>query len=214
MTLHLLVLFSILSCFAATGVDIHQRRGLLATADEVSCTSGVSGRFDAIVIGAGLAGLSAAQRLTQKGWRVLVIEAQDQAGGRVRSVPLASIPGKRADLGAFWIHGVGTASSPNPIFDIAQDTGLETVLAGDDVSLFDGETGEVVPVDPHWSNYEAFYDFLLGLWDNGARLFAQYRRCNCLSLLNRACIFTTYRCESVPYTAKLTHTHSIIHQNN
>uniref|UniRef100_A0A7S1SIM3 Amine oxidase domain-containing protein n=1 Tax=Tetraselmis chuii TaxID=63592 RepID=A0A7S1SIM3_9CHLO len=166
MTLHLLVLFSILSCFAATGVDIHQRRGLLATADEVSCASSFGGRFDAIVIGAGLAGLSAAQRLTQKGWRVLVIEAQDQAGGRVRSVPLASIPGKRADLGAFWIHGVGTASSPNPIFDIAQDTGLETVLAGDDVSLFDGETGEVVPVDPHWSNYEAFYDFLLGLWDN------------------------------------------------
>ena len=37
------------------------------------------------VIGAGLAGLSAAVRLTQSGWSVTVFEAAGQAGGRCRS---------------------------------------------------------------------------------------------------------------------------------
>ncbi|MEP6781971.1 MAG: NAD(P)/FAD-dependent oxidoreductase [Gemmatimonadaceae bacterium] len=40
-------------------------------------------RFDVIVIGAGLAGLSAAQTLAKAGQRVLVLEARNRAGGRV-----------------------------------------------------------------------------------------------------------------------------------
>ena len=39
-------------------------------------------RFDAVVIGAGFAGLSAAVRLTQRGARVLVLEARGRLGGR------------------------------------------------------------------------------------------------------------------------------------
>ena len=39
-------------------------------------------RYDAIVIGAGFAGLSAAVRLTRKGARVLVLEARTRLGGR------------------------------------------------------------------------------------------------------------------------------------
>ena len=39
-------------------------------------------KYDAIVIGAGFAGLSAATRLAKKGARVLVLEARARLGGR------------------------------------------------------------------------------------------------------------------------------------
>jgi hydroxysqualene dehydroxylase len=42
----------------------------------------MTGRFDAVVVGAGFAGLSAAVRLTQHGARVLVLEARARLGGR------------------------------------------------------------------------------------------------------------------------------------
>jgi squalene-associated FAD-dependent desaturase len=42
----------------------------------------VERRFDAVVVGAGFAGLSAAVRLTQHGARVLVLEARARLGGR------------------------------------------------------------------------------------------------------------------------------------
>jgi squalene-associated FAD-dependent desaturase len=42
----------------------------------------VAGEFDAVVVGAGFAGLSAAVRLTQHGARVLVLEARARLGGR------------------------------------------------------------------------------------------------------------------------------------
>ena len=44
-------------------------------------------QYDAIVIGAGFAGLSAAVRLAQKGSRVLVIEARGRLGGRATAFP-------------------------------------------------------------------------------------------------------------------------------
>lgn len=44
-----------------------------------------SDKYDVIVVGAGLAGLSCAYELCEKGKKVLVIEAQDYAGGRTSS---------------------------------------------------------------------------------------------------------------------------------
>jgi squalene-associated FAD-dependent desaturase len=44
-------------------------------------------RPDAVVIGAGFAGLSAAVRLTRKGARVLVLEARSRLGGRATAFP-------------------------------------------------------------------------------------------------------------------------------
>src|SRR5688500_10166282 len=40
-------------------------------------------RVDAVVVGAGLAGLTAAYRLMRSGHSVIVLEANDRAGGRV-----------------------------------------------------------------------------------------------------------------------------------
>jgi monoamine oxidase len=59
---------------------------------------------DAIVIGAGGAGLAAARRLAARSLRTIVLEARDRVGGRVASVPTtrAAVP---AELGAEFIHG-------------------------------------------------------------------------------------------------------------
>jgi monoamine oxidase len=56
----------------------------------------------AIVVGAGLAGLTAADLLVRSGWQVTVLEARDRVGGRVWSANLAN--GSVAELGGEWIH--------------------------------------------------------------------------------------------------------------
>jgi monoamine oxidase len=56
-----------------------------------------------IVIGAGLAGLAAAYRLTSAGWRVTVLEAQKRLGGRVLSHTFPRAPHLVCELGGEWI---------------------------------------------------------------------------------------------------------------
>src|SRR5580693_4621931 len=59
---------------------------------------------DAIVIGAGAAGLTAARALARRQARVVVVEARDRIGGRVWSRP-GPRPLTPAELGAEFIHG-------------------------------------------------------------------------------------------------------------
>ena len=73
---------------------------------------GAPGRV--IVVGAGLAGLTAAISLRDAGWDVLVLEARDRVGGRVHTlyggeagVPFA--PGLRAEVGGESIDDTHTA---------------------------------------------------------------------------------------------------------
>lgn len=56
-----------------------------------------------VVIGAGLAGLSAARRLMEHGEDVVVLEAQDHVGGRTRSDREGLAHDQPADLGASFI---------------------------------------------------------------------------------------------------------------
>lgn len=57
--------------------------------------------YDVIVIGAGLSGLTAANKLAQNNQSVLVLEARDRVGGRVNTNHDFSVP---VDLGASWVH--------------------------------------------------------------------------------------------------------------
>src|SRR5262245_57364594 len=60
-------------------------------------------RHSCIVIGAGLAGLAAAYRLTQRGWHVDIFEAQARLGGRVLSHRFKAAPNLVCELGGEWI---------------------------------------------------------------------------------------------------------------
>src|SRR5207245_8120167 len=55
-----------------------------------------------VIIGAGVAGLTAARKLAAAGTRVLVLEARDRLGGRVLTHHAAEGP---VELGAEFVHG-------------------------------------------------------------------------------------------------------------
>jgi monoamine oxidase len=57
-----------------------------------------------LVVGAGIAGLTAAYRLQQAGVPVNVIEARNQVGGRIRSMPNAAGTNTLAELGGEYIN--------------------------------------------------------------------------------------------------------------
>lgn len=76
--------------------------------------------FDTIVVGAGVAGLTAARLLTRHGRRVLVLEARDRVGGRVSTDHRL---GRATDMGASWIHGV----NGSPVAAAAEAFGMRTV---------------------------------------------------------------------------------------
>ena len=76
--------------------------------------------FDTIVVGAGIAGLTAARLLSQSGRSVAVLEARDRLGGRVWT---DRSDGRATDLGASWIHGV----TDSPVTAAATAFGMRTM---------------------------------------------------------------------------------------
>lgn len=58
------------------------------------------------MVGAGLAGLTAAYELDRAGWRVTVLEARDRVGGRVRTLREPLGGGQHAELGGEFIDRV------------------------------------------------------------------------------------------------------------
>ncbi|WP_332643668.1 flavin monoamine oxidase family protein [Aeromicrobium sp.] len=59
--------------------------------------------LDTIIIGAGVAGLVAADRLAAAGQKVLVLEARDRVGGRTLTEDVPGSDGLRVDSGGQWI---------------------------------------------------------------------------------------------------------------
>ncbi|WP_298986018.1 NAD(P)/FAD-dependent oxidoreductase [uncultured Roseibium sp.] len=91
--------------------------------------------FDVIVIGAGIAGLAAAGKLTELGYSVIVLEATNKVGGRIRTDWRLGAP---FEVGAGWIHG----PHRNPISDLAASIGAPTFVTKDDSFGVYSQTGE------------------------------------------------------------------------
>jgi len=101
-----------------SGIQFLIEKGIMIV--DVSSTD--QQQFDVIVIGAGIAGLAAANELDSKGFDVVILEAKDRIGGRMWSSD--TWQGPTVDLGASWIHGIEN----NPITDLAIKYGIETVV--------------------------------------------------------------------------------------
>lgn len=81
--------------------------------------------FDVIVVGAGMAGLSAAFELQQLGLAVLVLEARDKVGGRVETdYEFTQHPIER---GAEFVHGENVIT-----WELIRRLGLHTLSALED----------------------------------------------------------------------------------
>ncbi|MBB5205099.1 monoamine oxidase [Inhella inkyongensis] len=91
-----------------------------------------------LVIGAGLAGLTAARELQRQGREVLVLEARDRIGGRIwTSQQWPDLP---LDLGASWIHG----TRGNPLTALAEGVQAQRVSTSYERSIaFDSEGEEL-----------------------------------------------------------------------
>ncbi|WP_263381869.1 flavin monoamine oxidase family protein [Granulicella arctica] len=74
--------------------------------------------YDTLIIGAGMAGLTAARTLAEAGQRVLVVEAQDRIGGRILT---RHIHGETVEVGAEFVHG-----RPPELWALIEEAGLET----------------------------------------------------------------------------------------
>src|ERR1700693_6186845 len=72
---------------------------------DILCAEGgdLMDRKSCIVIGAGLSGLAAAYELTKARWRVIVLEARDRTGGRVRTFRFPEAPHLYCELGGEWV---------------------------------------------------------------------------------------------------------------
>jgi monoamine oxidase len=77
--------------------------------------------YDVVVIGAGLAGLSAAQDVIRAGYSCVVLEARDRVGGKTWSQELAS--GGVVDLGAAWLND----TNQSKVIALAKRFGAELI---------------------------------------------------------------------------------------
>lgn len=78
--------------------------------------------FDAVVVGSGIGGLSAASVLSSFGRKVLVVEAHDHAGGCAHEY---EVDGFRFENGPSLYAGLSPAASPNPLKHVFQIIGEE-----------------------------------------------------------------------------------------
>lgn len=79
--------------------------------------------YDAIIIGAGVAGIAASKTLSDQGKPHLILEARHRIGGRIVS---SELDGVQVDLGASFIHNPGT---DNFVDQLVKKMNWETVLA-------------------------------------------------------------------------------------
>ncbi|HZO60300.1 MAG TPA: flavin monoamine oxidase family protein [Solirubrobacterales bacterium] len=104
---------------------------------------------DVAIVGAGMAGLSAALELERAGRSFVVLEARDRAGGRLESQPLGE--GAWIDVGGQWV-----GPTQDRLYALARAHGAETFptwTAGQNVVELGGRltryTGTIPKLRPH-----------------------------------------------------------------
>ncbi|BDZ51987.1 monooxygenase [Frondihabitans sucicola] len=104
-------------------------------------------RVDVVVVGAGLAGLTAARALTARGLAVVVAEASDRVGGRTKA---REVEGSLVDLGGTFV-----GPTQDRIIALADELGLDrfaTFDAGSNVISWRGAIkhyrGTIPPIGP------------------------------------------------------------------
>lgn len=113
-----------------------------------------------IVIGAGISGLAAAKQLKAEGFNVIVLEAQDKVGGRLRTDRSLGVA---FDEGASWIHGI----NGNPITPLAAQAGMNTFETVDE-SRISYDIGGVLRSATTYDNTETeLYSILNSMMNSG-----------------------------------------------
>jgi monoamine oxidase len=107
-----------------------------------------SGVADAVVVGAGLAGLTAARKIAAKGHSVVVLEARDRVGGRTFDQRIAA--GKVVEMGGEW-----AGPGQDKVLALAKELGIKTFEsfgAGDNLYYRNGTlttySGDIPPANP------------------------------------------------------------------
>lgn len=102
---------------------------------------------DVVIVGAGIAGLTAARKLTDSGFSVAVLEARDRVGGRTESREYA---GAKFDVGGQWI-----GPAQKRMLALVDELGIETFPTyhhGESVVLVDGKRstyrGDIPKLNP------------------------------------------------------------------
>jgi monoamine oxidase len=114
-----------------------------------------SGSADALVLGAGMAGLYAARELARRGLKVTVLEARARTGGRTLT---EHAPGWASpiELGAEFVHG-----NPERLLALIAEAGARLEPA--DSAHFWVHTASIEPHDAFWDELSALLEPALSL---------------------------------------------------
>ena len=87
----------------------------------------------ALVVGAGLSGLIAGNRIQGAGHEVTILEARSRVGGRVLTLREPFAEGQHADVGAMILY-----EGQNTILDLCREFGIERLVEAISPAKFNG----------------------------------------------------------------------------